>query len=201
DFYWSALTDVRIDDILFVLKSCSHLQSLALAINSLVEELDEAKVEEIDGIKNSSLTVDVAPELVKVDDDGWASTSLRVLSWGNVMLGPRQSCLDDSKQPHPCIRRLFQHTPNLRKVKISDENNIGAQNWNCMFGNQASIQEIELALRVSVTEGGSRVGDSGLLNAVSKACSNLKKFTAKRMSPTTDEAFAEMMRVNHGLQK
>ncbi|KAG0353046.1 hypothetical protein BC939DRAFT_493631 [Gamsiella multidivaricata] len=201
DFYWSALTDVRIDDILFVLKSCSHLKSLALTINTLVEELDEAKVEEIDGFKNSSLIVDVVPELVKVDDAGWASTSLRALSWGNVMLGPRQSCLDDSKQPHPCIRRLFLHTPNLRKVKISGKNNIGAQDWDCMFENQASIQEIELALRFLVFEGGSRVGDSGFLNAVSKSCPNLKKFTAKHISPTTDEAFAGVMRVNHGLQK
>ncbi|KAI7821726.1 hypothetical protein BC939DRAFT_455224 [Gamsiella multidivaricata] len=83
DFYWNALINVRIDDILFVLKSCSHLKTLALTINTLVEELGEAKVEDIDGIKDSSLIVDVVPELVKVDDAGWASTSLRTLSWDN----------------------------------------------------------------------------------------------------------------------
>ncbi|KAI7821731.1 hypothetical protein BC939DRAFT_504253 [Gamsiella multidivaricata] len=210
DFYWNVLTDVRIDDILFVLKSCSQLQSLALTINLLVEELDEAKVEEIDGIKSSSLVADAVPELVKVDDDGWTSTSLRVLSWvsmpfrasswNSVMLGPRQSCLDDSKQPHPCVRRLFQHTPNLKKVKISGEGNFGPQDWDCMFDNQASVQEIELDLRVSVIGRGFQVSDSGYLNAVSRSCPNLKKFIAKLIPPTTDEAFAEVMRVNHGLQ-
>ncbi|KAG0350512.1 hypothetical protein BGZ54_003773 [Gamsiella multidivaricata] len=199
DFYWNVLTDVRIDDILFVLKSCSQLQSLALTISTLVEELNEAKVEEIDGIKSSSLIADVVPKLVKVDDDGWASTSLRTLSWGSAMLGPRQSY--DSKQPHPCIHRLFQHTPNLKKVKVSGKNNIGAQDWDCMFENQVSIQEIELDLRVSVTEGGSPVGNSGFLNAVSKSCPNLKRFIAKHMPFTTDKAFAEVMRVKHGLQK
>ncbi|KAI7821160.1 hypothetical protein BC939DRAFT_504476 [Gamsiella multidivaricata] len=193
DFYWNTLTDIRINDILFVLKSCSHLQSLALTINTLVEEIDD--------IKNSSLIVDGMPELIKVDDDGWARASLRTLSWDSAMLGPRQSCLDYSKQPHPCIRRLFQHTPNLRMVKITGKNNISPQGWDCMFENQASIQEIELELTVLAFEGGSRAGDSGFLSAVLKSCSNLKKFTAKHIPPTTDEAFAEVMQINHGLQK
>ncbi|KAG0352191.1 hypothetical protein BGZ54_002903 [Gamsiella multidivaricata] len=84
---WTAEIEVRVDDVLHVLKSCTQLQAVTFQNARLVQGLSRSwarKSEE-------------KPDLIKVDDEGWTNTSLRFLTWKDVILklwvnfvGPKQ---------------------------------------------------------------------------------------------------------------
>ncbi|KAG0247652.1 hypothetical protein BG011_001119 [Mortierella polycephala] len=89
-FSWMGIdSEIRVDDILFVLKSCLRLRSLCLSRITLVEELPE-----------------LPRTMVKVEDHDWQNTSLRRLECNLVLLGPRQTKATEPEDVHPCIRRL-----------------------------------------------------------------------------------------------
>ncbi|KAF8933529.1 hypothetical protein EDD21DRAFT_361977 [Dissophora ornata] len=179
----------RIDDLLFLLKSCNNLNALDILNNRIIEELQDAE--------------EIAPDLVRVDDDGWENTALQSLHWQYVTLGPRLTFQDESAHPHPCVRRLFKHIPNLNTVKISSIIPISALDWAYILEGRSNMQSIDIQAppfnRFDRTY--APIEGSAVLNTIARSCSNLKILELKSIVQTTDQAFEQVMRVSHGLRR
>ncbi|KAG0352192.1 hypothetical protein BC939DRAFT_455227 [Gamsiella multidivaricata] len=128
DFSWCVNTNVRIDDILLVLRNCRQLRSLILERVAIVEELKNAHHEQEPDEKKERTG------LSKVDDEGWVNTSLRSLNL-TVRWHP-----EDSSTTHPHFRRLFQHLPNLECIKLDWKSNVIALDWRDIFEDRATLQ-------------------------------------------------------------
>ncbi|KAG0369783.1 hypothetical protein BGZ54_008872 [Gamsiella multidivaricata] len=187
DLSWEAATEVRIDDVLFILKSCSQLKSLALSLVTLIEEFKDT---------NAS-----ARRLIKVDDNSmWANTSLRYLNWDSLTLGARGTIADadDSVIVHPCIRRLFQRVPNLRGIRCTGH--LATLPWDSILANRTSIEHVELEFRSPMSNRHLPVEGTTLLNAIAKACPQLKQLSVKNFPPSSDAAFEQVMKASEQIQ-
>ncbi|KAI7822036.1 hypothetical protein BC939DRAFT_478021 [Gamsiella multidivaricata] len=116
DLSWEAATEVRIDDVLFILKSCSQLKSLALSLVTLIEEFKDT---------NAS-----ARRLIKVDDN----------------------------------------------------------------------KHVELEFRSPMSNRHLPVEGTTLLNAIAKACPQLKQLSVKNFPPSSDAAFEQVMKASEQIQ-
>ncbi|KAF9192699.1 hypothetical protein BGZ51_005088 [Haplosporangium sp. Z 767] len=196
-FSWTGLNnEIRVDDILYVLKSCIRLRSLCLSHIVLVEELLE-------------LTPADNPEepprtMIKVEDHGWQNTSLRRLDCNLVSLGPYQIRATESEDVHPYIRRLFSHMPNLTTLNYTGKHNLDTLDWDYIFENRTGLQHVQLWPLAHVHCHCTPLNPSktiDALNAVAKYCDNLKVLDVKNTFPTTDDVFKRIMERNHQLQR
>ncbi|KAF9353950.1 hypothetical protein BGX26_008285 [Mortierella sp. AD094] len=193
-------TAVRIDDILFVIKSCRKLATLSLNCISIVEELQDI---------NSTVEPEEYPDdMIKVDESGWESTSLKSLLCTHVLIGHPNSSHDGQMHVHPCIRLLFQHTPNLTSIEFSGRSNLCAADWEHIFENRSRLQRAEFW--IPPTSRFFHPDNSFLLKpfpsmealcALEKSCHMLKVLNVGNIRPTTDQAFEKVIKVNHQLEK
>ncbi|KAF9353949.1 hypothetical protein BGX26_008284 [Mortierella sp. AD094] len=163
ELVWRHGVEMRIDDILYVLKSCRKLTTLTLGYTTIVEELQDV---------NSTVEPEENPvDVINVDESGWESMSLRSLGCDNVPLGHPNSSHDGQMHVHPCIRLLFQHTPNLTSIEFSERSNLCAAD------------------------------SMKALDALERSCHMLKVLNVGNIRPATDEAFEKVIKVNHQLEK
>ncbi|KAF9955635.1 hypothetical protein BGZ72_003555 [Mortierella alpina] len=182
---------IRIDDILHILKSCPKLRSLRLAHLSIMEEFCPTEPQD------DSMQQDLQA-LVKVEDAGWLSRSLRLLECDYVFLGPRQS----TEQVHPCIHRLFQHAPELRTIKFTGVCNLGPSDWAAVFKRGGSVEHVELKPFGATQRGRPEfITVKDALVALATSTSNLKILNTKHAQETTDQHFAPILRANRHLQR
>ncbi|KAF9963833.1 hypothetical protein BGZ65_010475 [Modicella reniformis] len=191
DLEWNAFGAVRVDDILHVLQGCNKLRTLTLSGVHIVEELQEPNAAEESEVNNNIL--------VRVADDGWENTTLRTLHCISVLLGARQSFHDEARYVHPCLRRLFQHLPNLKTIKFTAIYNLSPLDWHYVFENRVGIEHVELFILAQYKN--LRLYATEALGTLARFCSNLKVLDARDIYVTTDQAFEQVMRVNHQLQK
>ncbi|KAF9191418.1 hypothetical protein BGZ51_007422 [Haplosporangium sp. Z 767] len=196
-FSWTGLdNEVRVDDILYVLKSCLRLRTLCLSHIVLVEELQE-------------LTPADNPEepprtMIKVEDHSWQNTSLRRLDCNFVSLGLRRIRATESENVHSCIRRLFSHMSNLTTLIYTDKNNLNVLDWGYIFENSTGLQDVQLwSLGYESFSYAPPIPSKTIdaLNAIAKHCDNLKVLNVKNTVPTTDDVFKRIMERNHQLQR
>ncbi|KAG0306875.1 hypothetical protein BGZ98_001528 [Dissophora globulifera] len=203
DLSWDdSLSVFRVDDILHVLKSCHRLKSLALCNITITEELGHqvarapTAVAECRGENKS-------PDLIHIDDAGWESNTLECIHWLSVKLSARQSDYDESAHPHPCVRRIFQHTPNLKKVQFSHRHNLTPVDWAFVFSNRPHMQCIDISapVRSPFDRYPSIVHGEELLKAIFGSTASLKVLDLRRIPHTTDKAFEHMLLPCHRLEK
>ncbi|KAG0368782.1 hypothetical protein BC939DRAFT_195455 [Gamsiella multidivaricata] len=108
---WESLSEIRVDDVLFIVKSCPYLHTLILGAITPVERFSNIGV-------MRSRAADLK-DLVRVDESGWASMSLQSLTFNYPRLEGWYPSSNGPDSVHPFIRRFFRHVPNLRKIGIS----------------------------------------------------------------------------------
>ncbi|KAI8606086.1 hypothetical protein EDD21DRAFT_361976 [Dissophora ornata] len=166
---------VRIDHLLALLKSCTRLRALSLTHISFAE-----------GLESTS-------DLVRVEDAGCVNTAFQSLKLMRLML------TDSFDQAQPCIHRFFQHVPNLINVSIGHQYLFSPSDWECIFKDRSNMQRVEL-----YSFGSSYLllpaDDVDGVQALTRSCPNLKVLVLKG-TPTPDEGFEQLMRVNHCLER
>ncbi|KAG0012949.1 hypothetical protein BGZ80_011397 [Entomortierella chlamydospora] len=190
--------EVRIDDIMFVIKSCRKLATLSLESISIVEELQD--------VNSTAEPEEDLVDMVKVDETGWESASLRSLRCRHVLLDRPDSIHDSQTHVHPCIRRLFQHAPNLTSIEFSGKSILCAVDWEYIFESRSGLQNAEFwapAPFHPFHRGGPLDPSAAVkaLGALEKSCHMLKVLNVGSIRPTTDEAFEKIIKVNHQLEK
>ncbi|KAG0368793.1 hypothetical protein BGZ54_001162 [Gamsiella multidivaricata] len=182
---WVSPTEVRIDDVPFMLKSCRKLKSLVLRASTLVEEFTDSKK---------------YTDLVKANESQWANSSLQSLSLDHQKV---ERCLfqaDDFKRAGPWIRRLFQHIPNFDTIKFLGCGTILPWGWYCILSDRTNMQRVEIDFTPSASRYNARIipvtGGAELLNALSESCPNLKLLDITRIPYSPSVAFEKFMRVN-----
>ncbi|KAF9967833.1 hypothetical protein BGZ70_007980 [Mortierella alpina] len=186
-------TKMRIDDILHILKSCTKLRSLRLAHVAFVEPTEPQE----------DLTQQEPMALIKVEDEGWQSNSLQLLDCNYVDFGPRQRDEGAVEQVQPCVRRLFQHTPNLKTLKVRGVSDLRPADWVAVFKSGTSLEYVALE------QFGGAFFDSrptfinvkDALVMISTVCTNLKVLSTRFAQGATDQHFASILRANRQLQR
>ncbi|KAF9105525.1 hypothetical protein BGX27_009584 [Mortierella sp. AM989] len=188
----------RIDDILHVVKSCRNLRRLVLSCVIIVEELQNA---------NSTISQE-GLDMIKVEESGWENTSLQSIECENIILGKLQSSQVGLEHVHPCIRRLFQHSPNLTTIKVTGECNLTALDWKYIFKGRSKVQRAEIWTISRSHFFSSKPfiamearGALEVLETLENSCHDLRVLDVRNIRPTTDEAFERVVRVNRQLQK